>query len=390
MKLLNVYTFQLEDKGKIQQTRISQGKSPYVSYAILSHVWLARGDDGPSEVVMSDLLDWKSCTMRKPLGAAKILGACKAVSAWSMQRRVWQPEEPEITHIWIDSCCIDQTNPAELSMSINSMYRWYQEATVCLVYLYDIYRPERGPVELSQSRWFTRGWTLQELIAPYIVEFYDAKWQPMGTKASLRDSLSTITNIDTAVLTQPGDVHHVSVAQRMSWAAKRVTTVEEDGAYSLLGLFGVQMAPLYGEGQRSAYRRLQEEILKYSDDHSIFAWQDNSGESTAQGGLLAPHPTCFDRTGTYLHLQDAENLKPFAMSNKGLSIDLHMIHHPAKDGRFIASLDCPIDRDHFLGIFLRCINESTRQYTRCDVNKLCQVKADGRGPLRSIFVRQPL
>lgn len=101
-------------------------------------------------------------------------------------------------------------------MSINSMYRWYQEAHVCLAYLYDVDRPEKSLADLFKSTWFTRGWTLQELIAPDIVEFYDAKWPPIGTKASLRDSLSTITHIATAVLTQPGRVHHVSVAQRMS------------------------------------------------------------------------------------------------------------------------------------------------------------------------------
>lgn len=153
------------------------------------------------------------------------------------------------------------------------MFRWYQKADVCYVYLPDISKDITLPDEYSEiarSRWFTRGWTLQELIAPSSLIFYSKEWYRIGTKTELCELLATITGIDVETL-QGQDLEYISVAKRMCWASKRITTRVEDMAYCLLGIFDIKMPLLYGEGNK-AFLRLQEEILKISGDHSLFAW----------------------------------------------------------------------------------------------------------------------
>ncbi|KAH6679432.1 hypothetical protein B0J14DRAFT_614619 [Halenospora varia] len=173
-------------------------------------------------------------------------------------------------YVWIDTCCINKSSSAELSESTNSMFRWYVEAEVYYAYLSDLgglFNP-RG---LRQSRWFTRGWTLQELLAPRKVLFYSEDWTHLGSKSSLVTSLSEATQIDRDVLLDPGKLRKKPIACRMSWPAGRETTRIEDIAYSLLGIFNVHMALLYGEGT-NAFLRLQEEIMKISTDSSLFTW----------------------------------------------------------------------------------------------------------------------
>jgi hypothetical protein len=153
------------------------------------------------------------------------------------------------------------------------MFRWYQKADVCYAYLSDLPGDIVLPQECSEfakSRWFTRGWTLQELIAPSNVGFYSKDWHSIGTKDQLCDLVATITGIDVETL-RGQDLELVSVAQKMSWAAQRTTSRVEDIAYCLLGIFDVNMPLLYGEGKK-AFLRLGEEILKLSNDHSLFAW----------------------------------------------------------------------------------------------------------------------
>lgn len=176
--------------------------------------------------------------------------------------------------IWNDTCCIDTRSSAELEEAINSMYRWYAEAAMCLAYLQDV--PDDCPIEdassaFRKSRWFKRGWTLQELLAPHCLVFLSANWKHLGTKFGLADLLQDITGIDAEVLTFRRALQHVSVARRMSWASKRETSRTEDQAYSLLGIFDVSMATIYGEGEY-AFRRLQVKIMKRTADHTLFAW----------------------------------------------------------------------------------------------------------------------
>ena len=179
-------------------------------------------------------------------------------------------------YLWIDSCCIDKTSSAELSESINSMYQWYARSSVCYAFLPDVSSEEdhrRGDSHFRHSRWFTRGWTLQELIAPVDVQFLSRQWTFIGSKHSLAELVVEITNIQYNALLHIELLDEFSVAQRLSWAADRKTTRVEDEAYSLLGIFDINMPTVYGEGEQ-AFQRLQEEIMRRTPDQSLFAWTD--------------------------------------------------------------------------------------------------------------------
>ncbi|OBT70618.1 hypothetical protein VF21_10350, partial [Pseudogymnoascus sp. 05NY08] len=248
MRLINVDTFELEEFMDHRSTR----------YAILSHTW------GKGEVTLGDMQRGLSRAEGLP-GFEKIRGACR------------QAASDGFKFVWVDTCCIEKSSSAELSEAINSMFRWYSDAEICYAYLSDVAEVGDGPEAKSQfrnSRWFTRGWTLQELLASKKVIFYSREWVEMGSKEDFATTISEITGIDPEAL-GPLDITRFSVAERMSWTSSRVTTRQEDIAYCLLGLFGVNMALLYGEGER-AFVRLEEEIIKISDDHSIFAWTSSS------------------------------------------------------------------------------------------------------------------
>ncbi|KAM5546153.1 hypothetical protein V8D89_000279 [Ganoderma adspersum] len=179
-------------------------------------------------------------------------------------------------YIWIDSCCIDKSSSSELSEAINSMYKWYGLAAVCYAYLSDVPSGRDHQAEGSafrKSRWFGRGWTLQELIAPASVEFFSQDWALIGSKHNLVDLVENITEINEKALLHLESLSTFSIAQRLSWAADRKTTREEDQAYSLLGIFDINMPTLYGEGNH-AFRRLQEQIMQHIPDQSLFAWGD--------------------------------------------------------------------------------------------------------------------
>ncbi|KAK5658021.1 hypothetical protein OQA88_2575 [Cercophora sp. LCS_1] len=216
-------------------------------YAILSHVW------GPEEVTFKDMVDG---TARNKAGYAKIQFC--GDQAWKDQ----------VQHFWVDTCCIDKTNSTELQTAINSMFRWYSNATRCYVYLTDIPVPGIGTDEESESswepafrahKWFTRGWTLQELLAPKSVVFYAQDGRYLGDKRSLEVQIHEATGIAILAL-RGGDLGQFGTEARFSWAETRQTTVEEDWAYSLLGIFGVFMPLIYGEGKYNAIRRLEQEV----------------------------------------------------------------------------------------------------------------------------------
>ncbi|KAH8590635.1 heterokaryon incompatibility protein-domain-containing protein, partial [Bisporella sp. PMI_857] len=232
MRLLSTKTLQLTE---------FVGEIPY--YAILSHRW----ED--EEVLFEDIRTPPEYG-RKMKGYRKIEGC---INQAKMDGWEW---------VWIDSCCIDKSSSAELSEAINSMFRWYRDAQVCYTYLSDVLW-EAG---FMKSKWWSRGWTLQELLAPETVIFYDYKWRDLGTKYSLKPIIEQITGI--------GDITNfegASVAQKLSWASHRKTTRIEDMAYSLMGIFRINMPLLYGEGKK-AFLRLQVEIINKMGDESIFAW----------------------------------------------------------------------------------------------------------------------
>jgi hypothetical protein len=229
-------------------------------------------------------------------------------------------EQVLTTSQWIDTCCIDKSNGAELSEAINSMFRCYQRSQACYVYLSDVSENEIDHYAIGSafrgSEWFTRGWTIQELLAPKNVVFYNRSWVEIGTKKSLETLISAITKIEHLFGWETA-----SVAQKMSWASRRETLREEDMAYCLLGLFGINMTILYGEGEK-AFLRLQTEITKISDDESIFAWVDDT-LSNSTSGLLARSPAAFKDSWD---IDFCPNFRgtPYSMTNKGLQINLSL------------------------------------------------------------------
>jgi hypothetical protein len=208
------------------------------------------------------------------------------------------------------------------------MFEWYMHSSVCYVYLFDVDVPAGqeelvSTEQLRKSRWASRGWTLQELIAPDTVRFFSSDWTDCGNRKDLALPLYQVTNIDPEILERLPQaderawLYSLSVSKRMSWAATRRTTRPEDKAYCLLGLFNVNMAMLYGEGGPRAFHRLQEEIMKYSTDQTILAWSPTRQDWSKTMSVLADSPSAF-HDGS--RIQPIEQHEHFEMTSRGLRI----------------------------------------------------------------------
>lgn len=315
MRLLNVRTFEIQDFG-----------IPIPDYAIVTHRWTGK------EVTLQQWQQYLSTSFPDPDyesgdGLSKIINSCSLA------------QEQGIHWIWLDTCCIDKTNNVELGEAINSMYSWYQRAKVCYAYLSDVdwYEPQpeidnqddndareaRGLAAREafiHSNWFTRGWTLQELLAPGEVQFYDRSWNFVGTKLTLAPAIAAASKIDPSYLTQGTPISRASLATRMSWASERVTTRDEDTAYCLLGLLDVNLDLRYGEGRR-AFLRLQKLLVETSPDESVLAW---TSPGVSRYGLLAPWVDCFRDSGdiTVEGRGKAIERKPYHMTNQGLEFHI--------------------------------------------------------------------
>lgn len=343
MWLINTRTLQLEEVWDERKQR----------YAILSHRW----ED--EEVSFRDMQNLAVANKLK--GFAKISKLCELAL------------EEEHQYIWVDTCCINKESSADLSEAINSMYRWYQASAVCYAYLLDVQADGSGKDAVEQqfkdSVWFTRGWTLQELLAPANLRFYNRHWTALGTKQTLGRVLTEETGIDEDILSGKDPLVGRSIAQRISWASKRKTTRKEDRAYCLLGIFDVNMPLLYGEGGKKAFLRLQEEIIKQSDDHSIFAWPIHRSN---QPGLLADKPKAFERCRSIRAVNTQLGRPSFSMTNRGLSIEL--LATPYTTDTYLVRLECvdgPVPKEErplgnfYLGMFLRRLNEDD-QFARIE------------------------
>ncbi|ETS80163.1 hypothetical protein PFICI_07692 [Pestalotiopsis fici W106-1] len=343
-------------------------------YAILSHTW------GDQEVIFQE---WEQLY---PSGAIK--GQCPHVRHRGIDQKAGyhkvmqaceQARRDGIRYLWCDTMCINKESSAELSEAINSMFKWYRDAKVCYVYLADVTFPNkktRNGVGLTHSnvpgwfpyamerkrdedvremksrfmasRWWTRGWTLQELLAPEDVVFFTQDWTPLGHKIGIAHWISAWTRIHKEALEDHSTISNFSIAQRMSWAADRTTTVPEDLAYCLLGIFSINMPMLYGQGD-NAFQKLQHEIIKASADQSIFAWTASPGDPTAGTGALAKSPAFFKHCGSIVRSFDSPQ-EPYSLTNVGFKMRVAMINNSFATQSFIG-----------LSCFLELHGESTRQ-----------------------------
>lgn len=332
MRLLNTRTHLLEEF-------LDEGSIP--PYAILSHTW------GEEEVSFKEMADLTTLDIHRREGHCKIDMACRVAAS----------EGEGYEYIWIDTCCIDKSSSAELTEAINSMYNWYSRAEVCYVYFYDLTMADSEAVDpplktrkdLAKCKWYFRGWTLQELIAPKNITFFDKDWVRVGCKQSLVKELSAITKISEAILQHRQDLSTVSVAQKMSWAAHRHTTRVEDAAYCLLGIFSVHLPLIYGEKHR-AFRRLQEAILTSGSDLSIFSWrrQPSSSSSVKQDqprkycGLLASEPSWFSESGPLVKKRRYDRAELFPC-NGAIKVKMQFLvemTHLNGGYRYLLPLDC--------------------------------------------------
>ena len=342
MRLLNTGNFEVKLFGEDQVP----------PYAILSHTW------NEEEVTLQDMEGTDAANKK---GYEKIKGCCSIASANGFE------------YVWIDTCCIDKASSAELSEAINSMYYWYQEAKVCYTYLADV--PSKS--KFSDSRWFTRGWTLQELIAPSSVIFFDEEWKKLGTKETLRQDVFDCTGIPIGILLGDDELETSSIAQRMSWAAKRKTSRIEDRAYCLLGIFGINMPLIYGE-RDAAFIRLQEEILRISDDHSLFAWKSLDN----RGGLLASSPASFIDSYNVVQSRPFGSFNnPLTVSSRGIHLELRFIGRGHR-GLGLAILHCK-ERggdDTWIAIYVRDLDMTMERFERVQSEELESLDLRKFGP----------
>jgi hypothetical protein len=246
---------QLTDNGAVSLTKDLIATNTIPPYAILSHTWGADTDEVTFEDLTSD-----------PVGSQKKPGFKKILFCGEQAKR------DGLQYFWVDSCCINKANHSELSQAINSMFRWYQNSSRCYVYLSDLSinnchqsgQPSGTSYErtLRECKWFRRGWTLQELLAPSSVEFFTCEGEKIGNKTTLELRIHKITDIAIRAL-QGTSLAQFSVNERISWAARRETTIEEDQVYCVLGIFGVHLPLIYGEGVENAMRRLRKEIASF-------------------------------------------------------------------------------------------------------------------------------
>ena len=312
-------------------------------YAILSHRWKSNpqfGDEIDFQTLNPGALGSHHIGLHQHDSDEDIACCpfCKIKGACAKAR------DQNIDWLWVDTCCIDKANAVEYTRAINSMFEYYREATVCYGFLYDVawqngasgehmFKSQDPKRHGLASEWFERGWTLQELLAPRHMEFYDRKWKYMGTKEKLAGDLYSLTRIDKKYLLDSVEIKKASLATRISWMAGRTTGYIEDIAYSMLGILGVNMTAEYGEGAK-AFLRLQRMLLENSSDDSIFAWTiPTEGLKCYRGlgnlkmwapsdwGVLAPSPDCFRNSGD-LVIADKIIRRPCSWTQQGVQFSV--------------------------------------------------------------------
>ncbi|KAF8960778.1 heterokaryon incompatibility protein-domain-containing protein [Flammula alnicola] len=272
-----------EQREEAEQEVIEDLMRKYAGYAVMSHTWLQN----EPEVTFST---WPSIKDHRGAGYEKLEEFCKVVA-----------KDPGVSFAWMDTVCINKDSSSELDESIRSMYRWYRDASICITYLADT----SSLNDMARDRWFTRGWTLQELVAPRKIQFYNKTWTRLGFGDNDKEhrqvlwvieAASGITHLELSEFTPGvGDRHAGGLSRRMVWAANRTTTRGEDTAYSLMGIFGVSISIAYGEGAERAFFRLIEAILTaFKDVFDVLNWAGRPISSNIHSSRLIPSsPRCF-------------------------------------------------------------------------------------------------
>jgi hypothetical protein len=311
MRLLNTTTGELEEF-------FESNRPPY---AILSHTW------GSDEVTFKQL---QEPNIRHRAGYRKV------------RHTLAQALKDGLTHVWIDTCCIDKSSSAELTEAINSMFAWYRDATVCYAFLEDVESLDEGILEAS--RWFKRSWTLQELIAPRKLLFFGRDFACLAKRSDLSERIEAITSIPSLVITGSSSPRTYSVAQRMSWASNRRATRREDVAYSLMGIFAVNMPLLYGEGER-AFVRLQKEIWLSEEDQTLFAWAgldkyEAYAEIKYNRDCFATSPLQFRHAASIVPLSTRVKTEPSVLTSRGVRLQAPLIQSLVYSNSYLAVLAC--------------------------------------------------
>ena len=365
-------------------------------YAILSHRWV-----DPTEVDYEEMVNLAKMNVeerkdiRQRLGYKKILNTCE------------QAQRDGYEWAWVDTCCIDKRSSAELSEAINSMYRWYANSKVCYGYLHDVQGfsfpteddDDLYPQSNGWPEWFSRGWTLQEMIAPSNVQFFNKDWKPIGDKKALARTLEEITQVPEHILKQGLFGNRPCVAQIISWAASRKTTRVEDRAYSLMGLLDVHMPMLYGEGKK-AFHRLQLEIIRSSNDQSIFAW--GWIDDVRLGSILADDPSFF-KSCSHLELLhynefihsvkeiapnaelpfiDLDCVGVFPITNRGIHMWMVLRPYRDSDSIFEAFLPCRNEFGSLVTIGLASWDSNCYRYPEVPASYL-----EGSLQFRQVYLR---
>ncbi|KAF5346939.1 hypothetical protein D9758_010162 [Tetrapyrgos nigripes] len=330
-------------------------------YAILSHTW------GKEEITFQDIQSSSRDALRRKAGFSKLQSCCNLARAHGFE------------YVWIDTCCINKDSSAELSEAINSMYRYYQDAEMSA----GMRIPERSilPSEIGMDS--------PGAFSACHCHFLDVDWVEIGTKSSLQDVIEAVTGIPCNVLLDNGP-QRISIATKMSWAAMRETTRAEDRAYCLMGIFGVHMPTLYGEGEYNAFIRLQLEIIKFSHDRSIFAWKAAEGGTEMTRGLLAKSPYEFRHSGNVRISDDNCGITPFSMTNMSLHIEFPMLPVLDElDDVFLAFLDCRLKKGgEQLYVHLKRVGHPDQnQFVRCWPDEIELKHASWRPPgTMSVYV----
>lgn len=360
MRLINVETRKMEEFFGTHKP----------DYLILSHTWgeeeisfqdymsLLNYDEEVAAGIVDELpprqrdrIIGKADALRQRSGYHKVssfINRAREMCVNYFRLKAW--EIPGRLYVWVDTCCINKESSVELSEAINSMFSWYRDAYLCIAILSDVTGVDPDPHgEFGNSRWFTRGWTLQELLAPTDVVFYNGNYELIGCRGKLSHTIAAVTSIHNSYMTgflrEKRELREATVAEKMSWAARRETTRIEDQAYCLLGIFDVNMPHLYGEGPK-AFVRLQQEIIKASEDRTIFAWGYKRGISNwVELAVFASSTSDFAHGGslTEAHgILSALNLQhtngPFEMTNLGLRITLGLLRLSEGIGKIYAIL----------------------------------------------------